>query len=135
MTLTRVIRLGTASIVGMYRDGTLPPEWRWTALRGAARYFRAILSGDVADDEEQHWRARVCLGCHHHSQRPLDGSSGVYCGPPFDDRLDAPEPTCGCLVALTTGGAVVPAGKVVVASEACPQGRWTSQDSATMLRD
>ena len=32
--------------------------------------------------------------------------------------------SCGCLVTLTVGLTTRPAGKTIVNSEACPQGKW-----------
>lgn len=115
----------------------------WTALAGAAKYTAAVAAGDIADEDAQRLRIARCRTCptaRIHSV-PLTGAWAAFCGPPFVDRTGEPEPSCGCLVAaapaqptdgdpatirLRVLAALQPAGKACVASEACPQGRWTA---------
>jgi hypothetical protein len=87
-----------------------------TAVKGGAKFAAAILTGDVADDQLAGLRRESCLACPSRVRITVGGASAEsdWCGDPFAERLDEPQPTCGCLLA----------GKVRVASEKCPQGRW-----------
>lgn len=88
----------------------------WTAAKGAAKYAAAIAAGDLADDETTARRRAICRECPSRVRLTVKGatSESDWCGPPFESRLDAALPTCGCLIAA----------KTAVASEPCPQGRW-----------
>lgn len=82
-----------------------------TAARGGRRFALALARGDVAPRDVVARRRDACRQCPSRTRRW--GSD--WCGPPFEDRTDAEQtPTCGCLLA----------GKLVVASETCPQNRW-----------
>ena len=119
----------------------------WVGLTGAEKYAAAITTGDVADEADVWARGSKCAeGMSKTCSRPrtLAGFEVlprmVFCGPPLEEFPESVLPTCGCLVlveagqedqppdgvrAITINGvAYQPAGKVWVASEACPQGRW-----------
>ncbi len=115
----------------------------WTALAGAGRYAAAVASGDIADAEALRLRVARCRTCptaRIHAV-PLTGAWSAFCGPPFVDRTGEEPASCGCLVAwapaqptdgdqatirLRVLAALQPAGKLCVASERCPAGRWES---------
>lgn len=78
--------------------------------KGAAKYLAAIEAGDIAGDEDVKARRERCRVCK--SRTEWLGSD--WCGPALEEHFGTEAPTCGCLVY----------GKTLVASEACPQGRW-----------
>jgi len=81
-------------------------------VRGAERFLSAVLTGDLADRETVERRRSECRSCASRVRLTISGASSPsdWCGTP----LTATETTCGCLCA----------GKTVVGSEKCPQGRW-----------
>lgn len=81
------------------------------AARGGRTFALAIARGDIAPRKIIAQRREICQACP--SRVRQWGSD--WCGEPYRDRTMAEQnPTCGCLLA----------GKLVVASEKCPQGRW-----------
>lgn len=83
-----------------------------TGAKGASKYLRAIILGDFVDENQQEQRLDKCRGCLMLVDRQ-------WCGPAFEDHTDHPDPdqrSCGCLVFA----------KTAVASESCPQKKWTS---------
>lgn len=89
------------------------------AASGGLTFARAIARGDIAPDAAIAHRRAVCRGCP--SSR-IDAPEGVakpssWCGKPLTPD-DGPPKTCGCLLW----------GKTMVASEACPQGKWPAVD-------
>lgn len=85
----------------------------WTLAKGATKYAAAWLAGDRAPQAEITKRRNVCKVCPDMTVARALMSDGVssWCGRPFVDTGD----TCGCLLA----------GKTSIASEKCPQGKWT----------
>lgn len=87
-----------------------------TGVKGCRAFIAAILSGDVATEQELEVKRAVCLVCPHRVERW--GSS--WCGEPFKDRTSPSIPkclrTCGCNLA----------GVLRVGSKWCVQGRHDS---------
>lgn len=85
----------------------------WMAARGAERFAVAILSGDVATEQERERRAAICRECPTRKRVRVLGAvlESDWCGTPF---VAVDGVSCGCLLA----------GKVSVQSETCPGGRW-----------
>lgn len=81
---------------------------------GAAKFARAIATGDIAPDNEVAFRRSVCLACPTRVRIQLADmeAPGDWCGNPLLPA-DAP-PSCGCLIY----------GKTLVGSERCPQNKW-----------
>ena len=101
----------------------------WYALKGAAKYVTAIATGAVAPEAVQADRAERCAACEERSRYSALGQFVWTCGPAGVDRLASPtNPTCGCLVYSRPKNqvALTAAGKTVVASERCPQGKWST---------
>ena len=100
----------------------------WHALKGAAKYVAAIATGDIATPETQERRAKLCAGCPDRNRYTALGMYVWTCGTAGVDRKDANPPTCGCIVLSGSRNqtSAEAAGKTVVASERCPQGRWGS---------
>lgn len=122
----------------------------WAGARGAGKYLAALATGDVAGSIVSEKRlATACAGCPAtvRVRLPLADLVLWYCGPVVDPQADYNGgPTCGCLIACETKSArarrrsgrlknppgpsiashAVPAGKTLVASEACPRGRYVS---------
>lgn len=115
----------------------------WHALKGVAKYRRAMEAGDVRSIADQDEAAGECARCPHLTAYDVPGILGwvfppaiATCGPIALDLMDLPEPTCGCVVlaqadfrksrvTVTVGGRpMVAAGKPEVGSEKCPQGKW-----------
>ncbi len=125
-------------------------EWTrkaWVLLAGATEYVAAIAKGDVAPELEQWARAHGCAACL--SKTCARGVKVLgftiipragYCGPMLKPQPESVLPTCGCLVLVEMGaketppeGAqpitingreYAPAGKPMVGTQKCPQGRW-----------
>jgi len=90
-----------------------PWEKLLTGVRGATKYAKAIARGDFVDVKEFVHRREVCQSC---VSLTIEGKSS-WCGEPFVDNTnheDLSKRTCGCNLA----------GKLRVASERCPQGKW-----------
>ena len=87
-----------------------------TAVKGGARFAAAIIAGDMAAADLVAFRREVCVSCPSRVRITVEGASAEsdWCGDPLVERLGEARPTCGCLLA----------GKVRVASERCPQGKW-----------
>lgn len=81
---------------------------------GAGVYLRAIAEGDVAPREVVSLRIAECQSCPSRMQHWSDPEHLGFCGPPFEDRLDDDDPTCGCPIG--------PAAHV--GSKECPQGKF-----------
>jgi hypothetical protein len=149
--LLELARLAGPTLAKMALDGEL--RWRhvWTALEGSEKYLEAIEAGDVADAAVAQTRASICAACPActRDQRFIRDEAVVvgWCGKRFEDRCEAAEPTCGCMVwqkvELSVGwtggldktvtpevgrerdwGRAVAAGKTMVGSEKCPRGKW-----------
>jgi hypothetical protein len=91
-----------------------------TAAKGGAVWAKAIATGDVADEATIEERRAICRQCPMMTVEALPGmtSPSAWCGKPFVANLKDPDPSkraCGCLLA----------GKTAVASQSCPQTRWT----------
>lgn len=94
------------------------------AVRGFAKYAKALVAGNIASDEEQARRLAICDRCNIIRSRPIERGAALYCGEPFIDKIQQGM-GCGCLVAIRVNGEPVsPAGKTEVATERCPLGRW-----------
>lgn len=128
MKLFQLLKLGTETLIDMALKGSLSPSTLWTALKGAEKYRAAMTDGDVASQDEQISRAAICAACPSRTTRRIDSikATAGYCGEPFNDRtLELDTPTCGCLVSiLVDGEPLAQAGKLMVASEVCPQNKW-----------
>jgi hypothetical protein len=117
-------------LADMARAGRLERAALWLAVDGAGRYAMAVMAGDVATEGTQRHRAAKCGACPLGVYRRLGIGDGrtwaVFCGPPPGQRgPDDGVGTCGCLVGITVAGEPLEAaGKVVVATEACPGGIW-----------
>lgn len=83
---------------------------------GAGMYLRAIAEGDVAPRDVVSLRITECRSCPSRMDHWGDHDHLGFCGPPFHDRMDEDDPTCGCPIG--------PAAHV--GSKACPQERFTS---------
>ena len=88
----------------------------WTTVKGAAKFAKAVATGDKADNMEIMRRRAVCRECpsrvtkmHPRGVPGIDTESD-WCGEPLKET----QTTCGCLLA----------GKTAVGSERCPQGKW-----------
>ncbi len=101
----------------------------WTMLKGAAKYAAAVASGDIAPSSDQTARADACANCPALTRSSGLGMYVYTCGVVGHDRRSDPMfPTCGCIVLTASKNhtGYSPAGKAVVASESCPQGKWTA---------
>lgn len=129
--LQQLAQLGRDELVRQARAGELSRGRLWTALKGGARYLGSIVLAHCADETEQRRRMACCLLCSSRKDRavPELGVTACYCGEPFADRMDAEKPTCGCLIGAIglADHACLPGGKLIVAGESCPQGRWGAQ--------
>ena len=121
MTSIELCNLGVDELIGKYRSGQLGVRHLWVAMRGADKYRRAVAAGDITDDLTAELRAKVCLACQTTTATGPDHERRHWCGEPF---AEVPGASCGCLVALTVGGEIVPAAKTAVGSERCPQRKW-----------
>lgn len=122
MNIRDVLALGMDACKALFLRGELSNRMMWVALRGAWAYVVAVASGDVAADADADSRAATCLGCPIVTSRPVAGGrvTAHYCGAPIIGGGGG----CGCLVAATVDGQPIPAGLTVVASKACPAGRF-----------
>lgn len=134
LTPALLASLAKAELVRMAREGELGPARVWVAMKGASKYLAAVAAGDVAGEDRQGRRLATCRGCPWRTVRavtlPTLTVDVWHCGEPFVEHL-GPEVfpgsrVCGCLVGISVHGEMVDraAGKVVVGSESCPQGRW-----------
>jgi hypothetical protein len=123
LTLQKLAGLGAETLMEKALSGELRGRHLWTAYRGAGEYRAAVAAGDIATEEEQARRVRVCGGCGRRTDEPKAVGVAHWCGEAFEDRSDAGG-TCGCLVALTVDGVMHAAGRAVVGSEGCPLGLW-----------
>lgn len=133
MKLFELLRLGTQELINRALKGELQAGDLWTAVKGAEKYRRALATGDIAPPNEAASRADICANCPSRKLHRIDAidSDTGYCGEPFRDQTQSRPPTCGCMVTLTVGGKLTAAGKVTVASESCPQGRWLAVSRQT----
>lgn len=129
-SLLELVRYGTATIIDMIGAGEVRPMHFWTGVKGAEKYRRAIVQGDLATPEAAVKRRMICESCPHATTRDITVQGKMtfvrYCGTAFEEHL-GPEfthQTCGCLVGLTIDGEALPGGKTLVGSEQCPQGKW-----------
>lgn len=122
MTAKDLCRLGLDVLSAKAIAGEIGPREFWTALRGAAKYRAAVAEGDIATDCRADQRMSECLDCPSRTCEPTSVAGVVagFCGPAFEELPD----TCGCLITVTIDGNPWPAGKAVVSSETCPQGKW-----------
>lgn len=123
MTLASFVGLGLERVMSLVKSGQAPPEYAWTAFRGAWKYARMAAFGGEATVEASAARVAVCVACPASDATPTSQSETTahWCG---RSETVGPNATCGCLVYLTVGGVVTPAGKTCVASERCPRGKW-----------
>lgn len=101
----------------------------WTMLKGAAKYAAAVASGDIATPSDQADRAATCANCSALARNSALGHYVYTCGVVGHDRRSDPMfPTCGCIVLTAPRNQTdfTAAGKAVVASESCPQGKWSA---------
>lgn len=92
-------------------------DMAWTAAKGAKTFTIAVLSGDMASAEAVEARRAICRACPSRVRAVAPGAiaESDWCGSPLADRgPKTGPPTCHCLLA----------GKTMVASQACPQGKW-----------
>jgi hypothetical protein len=129
-SLLELVRYGTATLEQMAHQGEIRPMHLWTACKGAEKYRRAIVRGDLVEPHEAVRRRMICQSCDHATTRDITVAGQTfalrYCGQAFEEHL-GPEfihQTCGCLVGLTIDGEAMPGGKTMVGTEQCPQGRW-----------
>lgn len=92
-----------------------------TAAKGGVTWATALATGDVADEETTEKRRAICRDCPMKTVAQLPGmtSPSSWCGKPLEDHTKEPEleaRSCGCLLF----------GKTMVASESCPQQKWTA---------
>jgi hypothetical protein len=84
--------------------------------QGGAKFLKAMLTGDIAPDEAIEERGAKCRQC------PTRVRASVSVEPPSDwcgqPLLVVPGVSCGCLLV----------GKTAVASESCPQEKWSATD-------
>ena len=128
MSLLRLVRMAGPDLMSAYLAGEISREDLWTAAEGAGEYREAVASGDLAAADAHLRRSVACAGCPRSSRtggRP-DGSGReiekIWCG----ERFRGPAPLCGCLVALSVGGEILPGAKTAIASAVCPDDppRW-----------
>lgn len=130
--LLELVRLGGDEIIEMAKNGTIRGRHLWVAIKGAETYRRAVAAGDLRPVERAKTCARVCAGCNLRTVREVEVNGTLvvagYCGKPFEVVKANPKKgtfaTCGCLVTMTFGGELLPAGKAVVQSERCPNELW-----------
>jgi hypothetical protein len=132
-SLLELVRYGTATLIDMAKAGEIRPMHLWTAVKGAEKYRRAIVSGDLATADDAAHRRMICESCPHATTRDVEVSGKMvmarHCGTAFEEHL-GPEfihQTCGCLVGLTMDGEAMPGGKTLVGTEQCPQGKWEAK--------
>lgn len=130
MTNTEYLsRLDPQILVDMALRGELGPDKVWVAMKAAAKYLKAIATGDVAPESEAVKRAgicAICTSCQWESVSSLADTERGWCGVPFKET----DTTCGCFVALSVHGELNVGAKVCVASEQCPQDKWLACERA-----
>lgn len=121
MNIIEAAMLGKDRLIELAKRDSLDARFLWLALRGASKYVSAVVRGDVACDNDAATRALTCATCpmidRVKTSKP-DVLAG-YCG-----TGEVEGKSCGCLVTLTVGLTTRPAGKSIVDSERCPQGKW-----------
>lgn len=130
MTPTELMALGLHRIISMAMFQQLPQRWLWVAVKGGWRYMSAMAHGDTAAPEAAAERLDICRACAACElvQTGRADLQASYCG---TGAWQQDGPTCGCLLAVTLQGRPIePAGKLLVASEACPRGKWGASTSA-----
>jgi hypothetical protein len=140
LSLQQLAQMGWESIQEKRKAGELSVRHLGIAAKGGMAYMEAIARGDIAPEPVQMARSCRCDTCPSHTEETsrvwIDGmEEGVelvklYCGPSIDEFPDAEHPTCGCLVALRVGGKVSPAGRAIVGSRDCWQGKWPDDPPA-----
>lgn len=127
LDLLELLALGESTLVSKALAGELRPRHLWVAIKGAKKYRAAIRCGDLRGQDAADAFVATCDRCKCCTVEAsyINGQTvaKMFCGPSFENRLDQPEPTCGCLVGLRVNGELVPGGKAMVASEKCPQGK------------
>lgn len=132
-SLLELVRYGTATLEQMALNGEIHGHNLWVAVKGAEKYRRAVVKGDLAAVDEAERRRNICHTCPSRTIRNIcvNGQSVTvsYCGPALEERLgdDFENPTCGCIVGLTIDNVVHTGGKTIVDSEDCPQGKWNDR--------
>jgi hypothetical protein len=94
-----------------------------TLIKGGKKYARALAAGDRAtpcDRMQRHATCRDCPSMQTIAVPKMCGAKFQTCG----EFAQETRSTCGCIVGVTYRGRELPAGKVRVGSERCPQGRW-----------
>lgn len=121
MNLIDAAMLGRDRLIELAKRDLLDRSVLWMALKGASRYIGAVVANDVASDNDATMRAMTCATCPEldRAKTSRDGVSAGYCG-----TGEVPGKTCGCLVTITIGISTRAAGKTIVESERCPQGKW-----------
>lgn len=129
MHLLDLIKLGTEELTKKALAGELTPRQLWTAIKGAQTYRAAMAHGNICSEAEGERRAAICAQCPSRVEHRIEtiGATAGYCGKPFEAKLDADPPVCGCLVTITVNGSTSPAAKAMVQSEQCPQKKWLTE--------
>jgi hypothetical protein len=122
VTQAELLKLGSEQLLDMALSGELRGRHVWVAFKGAKVYREAMASGDIAPEAAKAARAGKCAACPLCTDHPKEQVDAIahYCGEPFEEKGH----TCGCLVGITVGGQMHPAGKTEVASEHCWAGVW-----------
>lgn len=130
MNLLDLLKLGTEELTKKALAGELSPKQLWTAIKGANTYRAAMAAGNICSEAEGERRAAICAQCPSRVEHRIEsiGATAGYCGKPFEAKLNADPPVCGCLVTITVNGSTSPAAKTMVQSEQCPQGKWKIDD-------
>jgi hypothetical protein len=114
-------RQGASLLRDAWARGEVGPREAWVAARGAAVFVDALARGDIRDGGAAGACAAACARCPSRRAYPTPAGEVGTCG----ERFKVGPHTCGCIVTLTTAGReLVPAGRSLVASLGCPQGRW-----------
>jgi hypothetical protein len=129
MRLTDVISLGIDRVLDLAVKNELPSGHLWVAVKGAWKYATAAARGDEAHQIAQQERLLMCKFCSAIDWADTSDKTvrAGYCG---KTQTEGPNPTCGCLVAITINGRLEPAGKLRVASEHCPRDLWNAAPRA-----
>jgi hypothetical protein len=115
--------------------GTGTISW-WHTFEGAGKYAAILAdSSKRAGYDQIRSREKICANCPSSTmaEQKDNGQWLCFCGPPLQESTD--PPTCGCLVLAKPPfgiGATITIhgqrwrgiGKVQVADEKCPQGKW-----------
>lgn len=126
--LLELARIEVADLTKMALAGEIRVKNSWVAMKGSAKYLKAIATGDIRPVERAKTCALACAACPSRTTRPimfngLEVKAG-YCGTMLKEDFKSSTPTCGCLVSVTFDGQIFPGAKSMVSSERCPQGRW-----------